>query len=97
MGMVEVTAHQEIHVVAMRYRLVAAAFTVNVPLFMPLRDGRALVRVCPADRKYVFIDVIPVWMVQMSVVQIVNVAIMDQCRVATGRAVFMVVTFVCLV
>ena len=101
MGMVEVTAHQEIDVVAVRYRLVAAASTVNVPLFVPLfvplRDGRAVVRVCPADRKNVFINVIPVRMVQMSVVQIVNVVIMDQCRVATGRAVLVVVTFVCLV
>jgi len=77
MRMVKVTAHQIVDVVAMRNRFVTAPFTVNVSLFMPLRDGRAVVRVLPGDRKNVFINVILVGMMQMSVVQIVDVAIMD--------------------
>jgi len=52
MGMVQMTVHQVVHVIAMRHGLVAAAWAMHVVGGVPgaLVLGRAALRVCAAYR-----------------------------------------------
>jgi hypothetical protein len=74
-GMMQVTFHQVIRVIAVGYRLVAAAGSMGVLLPMGAarvvrRAGR---RIGTADRESVLVDVTGVGVMQVSVVQIVDV------------------------
>jgi hypothetical protein len=85
--MVKVPGHEVIDVIAVRDRFVAAIGSVP----MAVRVGRArmgrgaLGRVCPVDRDGMFVEMVPVRMMEMPVVQIIDVPVMNDGRVsATG-------------
>lgn len=79
-GVMQVIADQVVDVVAVRYRLVAAAGTVGVTrlVAVAVMIGGAALRVLGVGLKYVLIDVIAVGMVQMALMEIVEVvAVLD--------------------
>jgi hypothetical protein len=53
--------------------------------------GRTLIGICRVDFKHVFVDVIEVHVMQVTIVQIVGVAGMNDSHMAAGDAVLMVV------
>lgn len=78
---------QIVDVIAVRDRLVAAARPVRMTAANIVR--RAAHGVRSVDRYRVLIDVIPVHVVQMAVMQVVDVALMMNRRVAASRTVLM--------
>ncbi|MGU7772067.1 hypothetical protein ACV229_18085 [Burkholderia sp. MR1-5-21] len=82
---------QIIDVIAMRHSFVPATRPVDMAGFMAGAARRALVRVPCADLDPVFVDVIPVRMVQMTIMQIVDVIAMHDGGVAAARAMLMIV------
>ena len=85
--MMEVAADAVIDMVGMRNRLVATVRSVNVLLrvgFAPV-IRRAGCRIGPADSKTVLVDVTGVGMMQVTIVQIVDVAAVADGGVATTR------------
>ena len=93
MRMVQMAIDEVIDVVAMRHRFVAAAVAVHVAGFVAAAVvvRRADVRVGGADGDGVFIDVVAVRMVQVSVVQVINVAFVLDGGVAAACAVLVFV------
>jgi hypothetical protein len=90
---VEVIPHQEVDVFPVRDGFVAAPVTVGV--VRVVRAARVLRRaargVGRVDRERVLVDVISVWMMKMAGVQVVGVAVMEECDVTAPRPVFVVV------
>ena len=86
MRMVQVAAYQEIDMVAVGYGFVAAVWTV---LMRAMDFRRAAHRIFGGDRDHMFVDVIPMHMVKMTVVQIVDMAIMANGGMSAVRAVLM--------
>ena len=89
---VEASVDEVIGVLAVRHSLVAAVISVHVLAAIVL--AVAVVRELLVDRERVLIDVIAVGLVQMAVVNEVDVAIVDDRRVAAAGAVDVVVIFV---
>jgi hypothetical protein len=92
MGVVQVAVDQVIDVIAMGHRLMATAGTVHMVGVMPLAlvvRGTA-VRVGVADLDHMLVDMILVRMMQVSVVQIVDVTLVFDGRVATARAMLVI-------
>jgi hypothetical protein len=83
MGMMQSAVYKIVDMVTMRHRFMSAVWTVHVRA-MDLR--RALQGICCADRDEMFIDVIPVHVVEMTIVQIVHMAIVADRGVSAVRA-----------
>ena len=91
--MVQMAVHQVIDMIAMRHQLMAAARAVHMACGVTgaLVAWRAALGIVGAHRQAVLVDVIAVHMVQVTVMQIVNVAIVLDRRMATARLVLMFV------
>jgi hypothetical protein len=91
----QVPIHQIIHVIAMRNLRMAAVWTVNVVFFVPaaimFRSATVGVRSC--HFQHAFVDVIAVYVMQVAVVQIIDVTIMRNGKVAAAWAMLMLVRF----
>ena len=96
MRVMEMTVHQVVHVIAMRNGLVPAPRAVLVTGVVRVAGmiGRAVGRVRSADRQLVFVHVVRVGMVEMTIVQVVDVALVAKGEVA---AVFAMRVFVAVV
>ena len=90
---VQMTINEVVRVVAMRYGFVSAAGAVYMSRFVAVAVmiWGADVRVGGADGDAVFIDVVAVRMVQVSVVQVINVAFVLDGGVAAACAVLVFV------
>jgi hypothetical protein len=96
--MVQLPLHEVTHVISMRNRFVPAAISVPVPLIVAVAEsGGALRGVTRVHADPVLIDVVLVRVVQTSVVEIVGVPLVTNCRVSTVGSVLVIVTFVDLV
>ena len=89
---VEASVDEVIGVLAVRHSLVAAVRAVHVLTAIML--AVAVVRELLVDRQRVLINVIAVRLVQVAVVDEVDVAIVDDRRMAAAGAVDVVVIFV---
>ena len=89
---VEASVDEVIGVLAVRHSLVAAVRAVHVLTAIML--AVAVVRELLVDRQRVLINVIAVRLVQVAVVNEVDVAIVDDRRMAAAGAVDVVVIFV---
>ena len=87
--MVQPPVHEEVHMAAVRDSLVTTPGSMR----MAGTVGRlaTAVRVGLVDPDHMLVDVVLVWMMQVPVVQVVDMALMAQCGVSTTRAVSMVV------
>jgi hypothetical protein len=86
MRMVQLTAHEVIDMVAMRYGLVPAVCTV----LMRATDFRCAAHgVFGADINHMFVNVIPMHMMKMAVVKIIDMAIMANRGVSAVWSVLM--------
>lgn len=96
--MVQVAIHEVIDVVAVRHRLMPATGTVNmaggVAAATVLRG--AAIGILRADRNHMLIDMVTMHMMEMSIVQVVHMALMFDRGMAAVRAVLMVVVIVLL-
>ena len=98
--MVQVPINQVIHMVTMGYRRMAAARSVLMIGGMTgtLVLWRTGVGVCRRDANHMFIDMIPVRMVQMTIMQVVNMSFMLNSDVpAVGSMLVVVVDVVGLI
>jgi hypothetical protein len=88
-GMMQVALHEIIHMIAVRDTLMTTVWTVNVICLMctAAMFRSALVLICGIDWQLVFIDVALVDMVQVSIVEIVSMAVVFDGGVAAIRAV----------
>jgi hypothetical protein len=77
-GMVEMPVHQVVDMVAVRHRVMAAAWSVPVLTVMAaaFMIGRAPVGVAPSDLDRVFVDMTLMGMMEVPVVQVVDVIAM---------------------
>jgi hypothetical protein len=86
MGMVEPSLHQIIDMVAVRHSFVPT----TRPMLMRAAVLRgALRRVAGANGEDVLVDMIPMHVVQMSIMEIINVAFVANGRVPTVGTMFM--------
>jgi hypothetical protein len=97
--MVQMSGHQVIDVIAVRHRFMPAAGAVNVFLGVGPTSvlGRAAGRIARANFQLVLLDLAAVWMVQMAIVDVIDVSVVLDRRVAAARAVLVVVTAVVIV
>jgi hypothetical protein len=97
--MVKVPIDEVVDVIAVRHRVVPAVRAMDVTIRVPiaLMTGRARVGVSGIDSDRAFVDVITMHRVEMSIVQIVDVAVVPDRAMATVRAVYMLVVGVNLV
>jgi hypothetical protein len=86
MGMVKSSLHQVIDMIAVRHGFVPTTRPMLVRAAV-LRG--ALRRVAGANGERVFVDMIPMHMVQMSIMQIINVACVANSRVPAVGTMFM--------
>jgi hypothetical protein len=93
---VQVAIHQVIGVIAMGHGVVTAFRAVLVSLFVAatIVFGRAIGRVAAIDSQAVFFDFGTLDVVQMAIVQVINVAVVDDTRVAASRTMLMGMAFV---
>lgn len=94
MGMMQVSIHQVIEVIPVRYRLMAAVHAVNVRLIMTgtLVALRAFLRVRRAYFDAVVVHMVAVGVVQVPIVKVVHVAIVLHSGMATVRAMLVAVS-----
>jgi hypothetical protein len=78
MRVMQVAVYQVVDMISMRHRIMAAIGTVHVPFLVAntLMIGRASVRVRCVHFNHVFINMIPVHMVQVPVMKIIDVFVM---------------------
>lgn len=90
-GMMETTRDQIVDVIPMRYRFVTATWSVYmIRLVMGLRgDRETLRRILIRNGDTVLVIVTTVRVMKMTVVQIVNMVVMFNGRVAAAGAVLM--------
>jgi len=88
---VQVAVHEVIHVIAVRHGFMAAARAVDMSGFVAVARRGAAVGIRGADFDDVFIDVAGVWMMQVSVVQVVNMAVVFHRGMAAVAAVLVIV------
>jgi hypothetical protein len=84
--MVQPSAHEVIHVIGVRHRFVSA---VRAMRMRAARLRCALHRVGGVDRDHVLVDVIAVHVVEMTIVQIVHMAVMANRRMTAVRFMLM--------
>jgi len=94
MWVMEMPVDQIVDMIAMRYRLVPTARTVDMARFMVAAVCRASVRVLCADLDRVLVDMVPMRMVQMPVMKVVDMVAMPDCGVSASRAMLMIVVCV---
>lgn len=87
MGVMQASLDQVVDVVTVRYGLVAAVRAVHV-ICAPGSRG-AVRRVRGTDSEDVLINMVPMHVMQMAVMNIVNVSIMEHRSMTTGRSVSM--------
>ncbi len=91
MRVVQVAIDQIVHMVTVRHSRVTAARPMNV--IRSVRGAgvfrRASVRIGRRDRKHVLIHVVAMRMVEMTIVEIVDVPVMQHRHMATFGAVLM--------
>jgi hypothetical protein len=89
--MVQVPIHEVIDVLAVRDRFVAAAGAVVMPLLMSaaIVFRSASIRVGRVDAQLVFLNNAAFLMMQMSIVQVVDMVVVDDSRVAAVGTVLM--------
>ena len=89
----KVTVDQVVDVIPMRNGLVTAAWPVDMVRVMPTAAvvRRAVSRVGRRDRDHVLIDVIPVRMMQVTIVEVIDVPFVNDGLVAATGAVDVVV------
>ena len=94
--MMQVSLHQIIYMIPVRYGLVSTAFAMHMARLMSLADMacRAGCRICRRHLKRVFVKVTFMRMMQMPVMQVIHVALMQDRRVAAVRAVYVRMVFV---
>jgi hypothetical protein len=94
-NVVQLAVDQVIRVVSVWHRLMAAAGPMTVVGAVAVREvGGAMSRVLLVHRDAVLVDVVAVRVVKTSVVEVVDVAVVLDCRVAATRAMLVVVAFV---
>jgi hypothetical protein len=81
MRVMQVAFYQVVDMVAVRHRFMAAIRTMNVPYVVTgaVMVSRANVGVRCAHFEHVLIDMIPVHMVQVPVMQVIDVPVMTDC------------------
>jgi hypothetical protein len=89
--MVEVAVDEIVDVIAMWHRFMTAPGSVNVIRLVAAAVRRTLIRIGRAHFKPVFVYMIAVRVMQVTVVQIVDVVVMPDRRVAATWTVLMVV------
>ena len=94
--MMQVSKHQIIYMIPVRYGLVSTAFAMHMARLMSPADMacRAGCRICRRHLKRVFVKVTFMRMMQMPVMQVIHVALMQDRRVAAVRAVYVRMVFV---
>ena len=96
MRMMQMAVDQVIDVIAVRYRFVSASGTVDVSRLVAAATvvRCASFRIFRANLQPVLVDVITMWMVQMTIMQIIDViAVPDSSMAAVGT---MLVVMVCM-
>lgn len=96
MRVVQMAGDEIIDMIPVRDGLMAAAGAMSVRGHMTAAGmpGGACIRVDGAYLEYMFIDVIPVRVVQMAVVQIVHMSVVEHAGVAAARSMCMRMAFV---
>jgi len=91
--MVQMPGDEVVDVIAVRHGLVPATGPVYVCVLMAaaVMPGRALVRILRADRDPVLVDMAAMRMVQVAIVQVIDMALVQDRRVAAMCAVLVVV------
>ncbi|WP_186064821.1 hypothetical protein [Burkholderia gladioli] len=89
--MMQVAIDEIVNVIAMRHRFVAATRPVNMPRFMTttLVVGRAALRIDAADLDHVLVNMVPMGMMQVPIMQIINVVTVLNPRVTAIWAMYM--------
>ena len=85
MRMMQMPAHQVIHVITMRHRLMPTALAMHMPALMLLtnvRPATARVRLCYLD--YMLIEMIAVRAMEVPVMQIISMITMANGRMAAA-------------
>lgn len=90
-GMMQVTVDEIIHVIAVRYGFVTAAFAMHVGCIVAATSvaAGASSRVCGVDGERMFVEVAVVGVVQMAVVDVVDVAVVQDGGMPAAGAVDM--------
>jgi hypothetical protein len=83
MRMMQSAVYKIVDMVTMRHSFMSAVWTVHV---RAVDVRRALQGIRCADRDQMFINVIPMHVVKMTIVQIVHMAIVANCSVSAVRA-----------
>jgi hypothetical protein len=96
--MVQMAVDQVIDVIPVRNRLVSAVRSVHVTGFVAaaLMRRRALIGVARSHRNDVLVDVVAMWVMEMTVVQVIDVTIVLDRGVPAAGAMFMIVVRVFL-
>jgi hypothetical protein len=96
MNVVQMSRHDVVGVISVRDALVPTACTVNVRRFVALAAVPRRTRrwVVSADRDHVLVDVVAVHMMEMTIVNVVLVAVVLDGRVAAVWSVLMIVNLV---
>ena len=94
MGRVQVAVYQVVGVVTVRNRLVPAFRTMLVAFGMPatIMLRSAIGRICARNREAMFLDAASPHVMKVSIVQVIDVAIMLDRRVSAASAVLVGMT-----
>ncbi|WP_265975013.1 hypothetical protein [Brucella intermedia] len=84
-----------IDVIAMRHRFVTTVWAMDVVVIMTNvgLDRMASVGIHGANFDHMFINMIAMWMMQMTIMQVINVITVPDCGVTTTSAMLVVVRF----
>lgn len=93
MGEVQMAGDQIIDMVSVRHGLMSAVRAMAMSGLMPLAamGRRASSRVFRSDTEPMFIDVVAVWMMKVSVMEIIGVVVMGDSWMPAVRSVLMTV------
>lgn len=96
MGMMQMTFHEVIDVIAVGDGLVSAAWPVNMPLLMSsaIMTRRAGARICLRNLDGMFLHPVAFHMVKVPLMQIVDMADVANGGMAAGRPMLVGVIFV---
>ncbi len=91
MGMVQMPLHQIVHMIPMCHRLMPTARTMHMILGMSAATmiRCAAIGIAHIDLQAMFIDMIAMHVVQMTIVQVVDMAIVLDRRMSAARAMLM--------
>jgi hypothetical protein len=93
MRVVQVAIDQIIHMITMGHCFMAAIWSMDMALGMAFCRGGAAVGVSRVNGDYMLVHVVMVRVVQMTIVQVIDMAIVFDSCVAATRPMFMVVPF----